>query len=295
MIALAAVFGLVAVLAGRAWLDRQSGERLRQMQAAVIRPAAPAATLVVAALPLRWGTEITRQHLREVEWPAGAIPKGAFARIDDLLDGKNRRVALSAMEENEPVLAPKVTGPGQRASLAAVLGEGLKAATIRVNDVLGVAGFVLPGERVDVIVTRSVERGEAFADVIAQNLRVLAVDQLADERSDKPAVVKAVTLEVTTAQAQKLTLAATVGTLSLAMRSALGPDQDGVQRIGVDDLGRALLAGRGRGAGLAAHGALHHGGGRRPRHQAPGIQRARRRQAVTDDDQNNRRTGRVQA
>jgi pilus assembly protein CpaB len=239
MIALAAVFGFIAILAGQRWLDRQSGQRLREMQV-VERPVAPAATLVVAALPLRWGTELTRQHLREVAWPAGALPKGAFSKIDDVLDGRNRRVALSAMEENEPVLAAKVTGPGGRASLAAVLGEGMKAATVRVNDVLGVGGFIFPGERVDVIVTRVLDKGEAFSDVIAQNVRVLAVDQTADERSDKPAVVKAVTLEVTTAQAQKVTLATAVGTLSLAMRSAGAAEAEGVQRVSLDDLGRPL-------------------------------------------------------
>ncbi|KAA2234951.1 Flp pilus assembly protein CpaB [Salinarimonas soli] len=240
MIALAAVFGFVAIFAGQKWLDRQSGQRLREMQVVAARPAAPTATLVVAALPLRWGTEITRQHLREVAWPGDALPKGAFARIDDVLDGRNRRVALSAMEENEPLLAAKVTGPGGRASLAAVLGEGMKAATVRVNDVLGVAGFVLPGDRVDVMLTRVLDKGEAFSDVIAQSVRVLAVDQTADERSDKPAVVKAVTLEVTTAQAQKVTLATAVGTLSLAMRSPGAPEGEGVQRVSLDDLGRPL-------------------------------------------------------
>ncbi len=274
MIALAAVMGLVAVLAGRAWLERQSGERLRQMNQASIRPVAPAATVVVAALPLRWGTEITRQHLREVEWPAGALPRGAFARIDDILDGKHRRVALAPMEENEPVLPTKVTGPGGRASLAAVLAEGMKAATIRVNDVLGVGGFVLPGERVDVIVTRAADRGEAFADVIAQNLRVLAIDQIADERSDKPSIAKAVTLEVTTAQAQKLTLAASVGTLSLAMRSAGGPEGDGVQRVSVDDLGRPPA----READKPAAGAVPASMPAARSHAAVGVTRALKRQ-----------------
>jgi len=235
MIALAGIFGVLAVVAGQKWLDRQAGQRLRDMQV-VARPA-PVRTVVVAALPLRWGVEITRQHLREVAWPADAAPKGSFATIDEVLDGKHRRVALSPMDENEPVLAPKITGPGQRASLAAVIGEGLKAATVRVNDVLGVAGFILPGERVDVILTRTVEK-DSFADVIVQNVRVLAIDQLADERADKPSVAKAVTLELSTAQAQKITLASTVGSLSLALRSAGAPDGEAFQRISAEDLGR---------------------------------------------------------
>src|SRR3712207_1102010 len=111
------------------------------------------------------------------------------------------------MEENEPLLKAKVTGPGQRASLAAVIDPGMKAMTVRVNDVNGVAGFVLPGERVDILLTRTMEKNESWTDVLLQNVKVLAADQSADDRADKPSVAKAVTLEVSTAQAQKLTLA----------------------------------------------------------------------------------------
>jgi pilus assembly protein CpaB len=98
----------------------------------------------------------------------------------------------------------------------------MKAVTIRVNDVEGVAGFVLPGDRVDVMLTRQQDKAVAAADVVLQNVRVLAIDQLADERTEKPSVVKAVTLEVEVTAAQKLALAATVGTLSLALRKAGG-------------------------------------------------------------------------
>jgi hypothetical protein len=118
MIGIALVFGLGAVFVAQKWLDRQSN-RLRQAQVA---PAAVAtATIVVAAAPLRFGTELSPQHLREVPWPAGAIPTGAFTSIKDILDGKTRRAALVAMEEYEPLLKSKITGPGQRASLAAVI------------------------------------------------------------------------------------------------------------------------------------------------------------------------------
>ena len=109
------------------------------------------------------------------------------------------------------MLAGKVTGAGQRATLSAVLRDGLKAFTVRVNDVDGVAGFVLPGDRVDVALTRQVDKNSATTDVVLQNARVLAVDQIADERTDKPSVVKAVTLEVNAVGAQKLSLAASVG------------------------------------------------------------------------------------
>lgn len=234
MIVMALVFGSMAVLAGQKWLEGQASRQRGEPQ--VVQRAEPMATIVVAALPLKFGTEITAQHLREIPWAQAALPKGAFAKVTDILDGKGKRVALAAMEENEPVLQPKVTGSGQRASLAAVIEDGMKAVTIRVNDVNGVAGFVLPGERVDVLLIRTAEKGEAYADVILQNLRVLAADQSADERSDKPAVVKAVTLEANTEQAQRLTLAATVGTLSLALRAAGANDFEASRRIGVADL-----------------------------------------------------------
>ena len=96
----------------------------------------------------------------------------------------------------------------------------MKAVTIRVNDVEGVAGFVLPGDHVDVVLTRPGDKNIAINDVVIQNARVLAIDQLADERADKPSVVKAVTLEVDVTDGQKLALASTVGTLSLMLRKA---------------------------------------------------------------------------
>ena len=147
------------------------------------------------------------------------MPNGAFATIADVMkDGK--RVVLTAIEPNEPVLSVKITGAGQRATLSALVRDGMKAVTIRVNDVEGVGGFVLPGDRVDVVLTRQVDKNSASNDLVLQNARVLAIDQVADERADKPTVAKAVTLEVDMVGAQKLSLAASVGTLSLMLRKA---------------------------------------------------------------------------
>jgi pilus assembly protein CpaB len=234
MIGIAVVFGLAGVLLAQKWLDRQSS-RMREAQVAP-KPISTA-TIVVVASPLRFGTELSPQHLREVPWPEGAIPKGAFASVKEILDG-TKRAALVAMEENEPVLKAKITGPGQRASLAAVIDPGMKALTVRVNDVNGVAGFVLPGERVDILLTRNLDKNDSWADVLLQNIKVLAADQSADERSDKPSVVKAVTLEVSTAQAQKLTLASTVGSLSLALRAAGMAEVEATRRVSLSDLAR---------------------------------------------------------
>jgi pilus assembly protein CpaB len=236
MIVLALTFGALAIFAGQKYLERQSS-RLREVQVVQAAPA-PTQTIVVAALPLRFGNDVTKQHLREIAWPEGAIPKGSFAKIEDIVDGRTRRVALAAIEANEPILRAKITGPGQRGSLAAIIQPGMKAVTVRVNDINGVAGFVLPGERVDVLVVRNLDRSEAYADVLLQNVKVLAVDQFADESADKPALVKAVTVEVGTADAQKLALASTVGTLALTLRSAGMVEREIARRVSVDDLAK---------------------------------------------------------
>jgi pilus assembly protein CpaB len=191
MIGFAVLFGLLAVFIAQAWLNSQAEMRARSLESQK-KPIATQ-TVVVAAKPLRFGVELGAMSLREVAWPEEAVPAGAFSKVADLT--ASRRVVLTAIETNEPVLASKITGSGQRATLSAVLADGMKAVTIRVNDVEGVAGFVLPGERVDVMLTRQQDKSAA-ADVVLQNVRVLAVDQLADERTEKPSVAKAVTLEV---------------------------------------------------------------------------------------------------
>jgi pilus assembly protein CpaB len=236
MIAFAAVFGLLAVFLAQAWLNSQAEMRAKSLDA--LKKPLAVQTVVVASKPLRFGAELGAMSLREVPWPEEAVPAGAFARIVDLTSS-GRRVVLTAIETNEPILSSKITGSGQRATLSAMLADGMKAVTIRVNDVEGVAGFVLPGDRVDVVLTRHQDKNAAAADVVLQNQRVLAVDQVADERTDKPSVAKAVTLEVEVMSAQKLALAATVGTLSLALRKAGEATDVDTRRVSLSDLGRA--------------------------------------------------------
>src|SRR5581483_4110551 len=137
----------------------------------------------------------------------------------------------------EPLLKSKITGPGQRATLSAMLNDGLKAVTVRVNDVDGVGGFVLPGDHVDVLLTRQLEKNNGNTEVILQNVRVLAIDQIADERLEKPSVAKAVTLEVDIVGAQKLSLAVSVGSLSLMLRKAGEVRNQYTRKITLSDLG----------------------------------------------------------
>lgn len=244
MLAVALGLGISAALLSKIWLQSQVPEP----QVANKGPVVEMGTVVIAAKPLRFGNRLATRALKEIEWPAKAIPEGAFRKIGDIINDNERRVVLSAIEENEPVLEWKITGPGQRASLAALISDDKKAVTIRVNDVLGVAGFVLPGERVDIMLTRTEtqEVGDdkaiqknAFTDVLLQNVRVLAVDQLADDRTEKPTPAKAVTIEVGTRQAQKLALASTVGQLSLALRSAGSTRGTSSTRVALGDLSSA--------------------------------------------------------
>jgi pilus assembly protein CpaB len=236
MIAFAVLFGLIAVFLANAWLNNQAAERMRSLEAQ--RKAAPAArTIVVASRPLRFGDVLSALSLREMPWPEGALPKGAFGKIGELTASK--RVVLMPIDVNEAVLASKITGPGQRATLSAMLQGDMKAVTIRVNDVEGVAGFVLPGDRVDVVLTRQGDNKIQVNDVVIQNVRVLAIDQLADERTEKPSVVKAVTLEVDGTDGQKLALASAVGTLSLMLRKAGEAAEDNTRRVTLTDLGNA--------------------------------------------------------
>lgn len=231
MIGFAVVFGLLAVFIAQVWLNNQASMRAKVEPAKAIA----SQTVVVAKQPLRFGTELTATMLQEVPWPSDALPSGAFAKIHDILAG-GRRVVLAAIEANEPVLSLKITGSGQRATLSALVKPGMKAVTIRVNDVEGVGGFVLPGDHVDVVLTRQIDKGSATTQVVLQNTRVLAVDQTADERAQKAAVAKSVTLEVDTVDAQKLWLASSVGSLSLLLRKAGETAEVRTRKVTLEDL-----------------------------------------------------------
>jgi pilus assembly protein CpaB len=234
MIGFAVVFGLIAVFIAQVWLNNQANMRAKNLDANKTTVASQ--TVVVAKQPLRFGTELNASMLQEVPWPSNSLPSGAFARIQDIVSG-GRRVVLAAIEANEPVLALKITGPGQRATLSALVKPGMKAVTIRVNDVEGVGGFVLPGDHVDVVLTRQVEKGNATTQVVLQNTRVLAVDQTADDRAAKATVAKSVTLEVDTVDAQKLWLASSVGSLSLLLRKTGETAEVRTRKVTLNDLG----------------------------------------------------------
>lgn len=227
---LALVMGGIAAFLARNWLQANSH---------VLSAAEPIGTIVVAAKPLGFGVAVAGDNVAEIPWAAKALPDGAFMTKEDLFkDG--RRIVLAPLARNEPVLRSKVTGPGQRASLSSLLQEGSRAVTVRVDDVRGVAGFILPGDFVDVVLIKTDDervRRENYSEILLQHVKVLAIDQLASERQEQPTVAKAVTLEVTSEQAQKILLATNVGKLSLILGKPGEAGTESSRRITERDLG----------------------------------------------------------
>ncbi len=234
----------VAVFATRSYLSDQQA----RLAAAIAPKKTDERTLVVAAKPMRFGDRVMPESLKTIPWPSAERPDGSFQSIEAVIGDETKpRYAMEAIDPGEPVLTSKITGAGERATLSAALDKGMKAISIRVNDVLGVAGFVRPSDRVDVLLTRVIRNQQnnserTYVDVLLQGVKVLAVDQTADERKDEPSVVKTVTFEVTTDEAQRLTLGANIGTLSLALRNIASSDVEQTRPITIADLGGGLIS-----------------------------------------------------
>jgi pilus assembly protein CpaB len=232
VLVLAIVMGGAAAFLARNWLE---------IHARNSAAAQPMGNIVVAAKPLAFGAILTADDVTEVPWAAKTVPAGAFVTKDSLLrDG--RRVVLSPLAPHEPILRSKVTEPGQRGTLSALLDKGLRAVTIRVDDVRGVAGFILPGDYVDVVLIAEAGavRRENYSEILLQHVKVLAIDQLASEQQEHPTVAKAVTIEVTSEQAQKVLLATNIGKLSLILRRPAEATIDPARRVTEQDLGEAV-------------------------------------------------------
>jgi pilus assembly protein CpaB len=210
------------------------------------------AKVVVATATMHFGDQVLPGNVRLVDFAVASVPEGAFRSVDELTNGEPR-YAIETIHASEPVLHNRVTGKGGKASLSSVIDQNKRAVTIRVDDVFGVAGFVTPADHVDVMLTRGEEPQRPTDNpktaVLLQNVKVLAIDQQANEHQGKPAVAKAVTLEVTPEEAQKLALGRTIGTLSLALRNFTDPQPIDNRLISVSDLAGAPRAARSTGGG----------------------------------------------
>ena len=212
VMAVAILFGVTAVVLASRWL--------------LLQPSANAGRIVVAATDINLGQRLSPEMLKLVEWPADSVPKGSFADPQKLAG----RVVKSSVLAGEPVSETKLAPAGTVGGLSALIAEGKRAITVRVNDVVGVAGFALPGTYVDIIVSTQkdapdgVRRDQTISKIVLERILVLAVAQEVNRDDSKPKVVNAVTLEVTPEQAEKLDLARSVGTLSLALRNQVDPE-----------------------------------------------------------------------
>ncbi len=207
----AVLSGLVAVVLASRWLTQQSSQGI--------------ARIAVANTDISLGQRISPELIKLVDWPAGSTPPGSFNELVKL----EGRVLKTSLLRGEPVLDAKLAPVGTTGGLSAVIAEGSRAITVRVNDVIGVAGFALPGNYVDIIVNtqkdsdRSSNKDQNISKIVLERILVLAVAQEVARDETKPRVVNAVTLEVTPEQAEKLDLARSVGTLSLALRNQIDP------------------------------------------------------------------------
>ena len=211
MLAVAVTAGLLAVLLASRWLTQQS--------------ASGTAKIVVASTDISLGQRLTPAMMQLVDWPAGSLPQGALNNPSQI----EGRVMRSNVLRGEPLLEAKLAPQGAKGGLSAVIDEGKRAITVRVNDVIGVAGFALPGNYVDVIVNTERESSSAegrdrnISKIVLERILVLAVAQEASRDETRPRVVNAVTLEVSPEQAEKIDLARSIGTLSLVLRNQVDP------------------------------------------------------------------------
>ena len=210
IIGVALFLALAAVLVAAKWMGDQGAAGTR---------------IVVASADIGQGTRLVAANLQLLDWPAGSVPPGAITDIAQL----ENRISRADIGRGEPVLDSKLAPPGTTGGLSAVVAAGKRAMTVRVNDVVGVAGFALPGNYVDILVnleSTALDNGArqpSISKIVLERILVLAVAQESNRDDTKPRVVNAVTLELAPDQVEKLDLARSIGSLSLVLRNQVDP------------------------------------------------------------------------
>lgn len=228
-----ALLGVGALFVAKVWLPNSSNGATRA--AAGELPAPTLVPVVAAAGAVPFGHKLEARNLTLIRMPAGAVPEGAYASIQQVigLDG-GAPVTLTALVNHEPILPAKVSGGGAKPSVAATISEGMRAYTIKVNEVAGGGGHVLPGDRVDVVLVQEISDKGAVegattaklyvSTLVIQNVRVLGMDLVADPASTEKFPPKTATLEVSVLDAGKLAAAGEAGILSLSLRRSGSTD-----------------------------------------------------------------------
>ena len=212
MIAVAVLLAFGAVIVAARWISAQASGNTNRV--------------AVAQVDISLGARLSPEMVRMVDWPTSAMPPGAITDVKLV----ETRVTRTSIQRGEPLMESKLAPPGTTGGLSAVVADGKRAMTVRVNDVVGVAGFALPGNFVDILVNTQEEgnknnatRDQAISKIVLERILVLAIAQESSRDETKPKVVNAVTLELTPDQVEKLDLARSVGTLSLVLRNQIDP------------------------------------------------------------------------
>jgi pilus assembly protein CpaB len=209
---LAVGFGLMAVvLANKLMTTRSTPEQV------VVKEAVPVTKVVVAARELPIGTPLSAHNLTLAEWPKSLVPKGAFHEVAAV----ENRIAVSRVPAGVPIMAAELAGPGSGAGLVATITSGKRAMAIRVDEVSGVGGFVLPNTWVDLISVESGKGDQKKVTTILHRIKVLAIAQETFTEEGKPKLVKTVTLELEPKQAETLALHTHQGAVHLVLRNPL--------------------------------------------------------------------------
>jgi len=225
----------VAVAGGSAFGAREYLDQSRAV--AATDPASALVSVIVAGRDIPFGQPIQPQMLQVISWPRAALPPGAFTDLDALLaqPGMPPRRATREMAQGELILASKISAFGEKVTIVQSLGENTRAMAIKVDAETAVGGFVTPGDSVDIVLTQGRDQ-TLRAVTILQNIRILGVDQMADQQADQPQVARTVTVEVTPEQSQTLALAQKAGTLSLSLRSLDNAEDKPIESIKLSDI-----------------------------------------------------------
>jgi len=218
------IFGLVLLVgigiagfAVKIAMDRfeQYQSALAQQRDAIIQTT----EVFVVTRQVRYGERLGADDVQAVRWPADYVPFGAFTSLEEIFppDEEELRTVLRVMEENEPLLASKVTAPGEDAGVASRLGVGMRAFALSVDVLSGVSGFLRPGDRVDVYWTGNGRDGESVTRLIRSNVQIIAIDQIADEDRSSPTVARTITISAPPEEIAALTQAQATGSLTLAL------------------------------------------------------------------------------
>ncbi|NNE81825.1 MAG: Flp pilus assembly protein CpaB [Silicimonas sp.] len=227
----------VAVYMAKGFIGQQQAQ-LAEAEAAK-KAIVPTKDVFIVNKRMRYGQRLTVEDVTLVRWPEAAIPKGSFTSEEELFPKGTDvpRSVLRTLEPNEAVMAVKVTKPGEDAGVSSRLSPGMRAFAIRTDVTSGVSGFLRPGDRVDVYWTGSVQAGQNVTKLIEANVKLVAINQSADEDRNSPIVAKTVTVEVSPQQVAALAQAQATGRLSLSL---VGAD-DEIVSSGVEIDQRQLL------------------------------------------------------